>query len=112
MSLLTGAPVVLAACPTSDDIFEVVPNPITPWVYNRLRIPLPIFRGRGVLPVPRPVKLWHLLSEPILPEVPPDAVERKDVERHHERIVDRMKRLMADAIELKNDRRNGATNDA
>lgn len=101
MSMLTGVPIVLAACPAGDDIFDVVSNPVTPWMYDRFRLPLPFFRGRHGLPVPRPVKLWHLLSEPILPDVAPDQVTQKDVAQQHTRIVSRMELLMAEATQRK-----------
>jgi 1-acyl-sn-glycerol-3-phosphate acyltransferase len=99
MSMLTGTPIVLTACPAGDDLFDVADISLTPWVYERFHFPMPFFRGHRGLPVPRPIKLWHLLSEPILPEVPSDRVQRSDVEAHHRRIVLRMERLMADAVE-------------
>lgn len=99
MSMLTGAPIVLAACPAGDDLFDVAENPLTPWIYDRFHLPLPFFRGHRGLPVPRPIKLWHLLAPPIFPNVPPDRVERSDVEAHHRRIVRHMERLMSDAVE-------------
>ncbi len=105
MSMLTGAPIVLAACPSGDDVFDVLSNPVTPWVYDRFRLPMPFFRGRAglPLPVPRRVKVWHLLSEPILPNVAADQVRREDVEQHHRNIVARMERLMAEAVQRMGD---------
>jgi 1-acyl-sn-glycerol-3-phosphate acyltransferase len=100
VSMLSGAPVVLAACPKSDDIYDVTDNPVTPWVYDRLHLPIPLFRGRGMTPLPRPVKLWHLIAEPIFPDVAPDQVTARDVEAHHARLSARMERLMQDALTL------------
>jgi 1-acyl-sn-glycerol-3-phosphate acyltransferase len=97
VSLMSGAPIVLAACPQGDEIFDVIPNPVTPFVYEKLHVPLPLFRGRGGLPVPRPVKLWHVLSEPIYPTVKPEEVTPEVVERHHAYVTERMKRLMDEA---------------
>jgi 1-acyl-sn-glycerol-3-phosphate acyltransferase len=101
VSLLSGAPIVLAACPRSDDIYDVLPNPFTPWAYDKFRVPLPLFRGRaGISPLPRPIKLWHLLSEPIFPRVAPDQVQQRDVEQHHAYLTSRMKRLMEESLRL------------
>jgi 1-acyl-sn-glycerol-3-phosphate acyltransferase len=105
VSMLSGAPIVLAACPRSDDLFDIYPNPITPRVYDRLRLPAPLFRGLGLSPMPRPVKLWHLLSEPILADVAPDRVQREDVEHHHARLCERMSRLMRDSLEIRAEQR-------
>ncbi len=98
LSMLTGTPIVLAACPRADDIFEMTDNPVTPWVYEHFRLPAPLFRGRGVTPVPRPVKLWHLLSEPISANVAPDQVTEKDVKAHHATLSLRMNDLMRESL--------------
>lgn len=100
MSCRTGAPVILGACPRADDIFEVYQNPITPYVYSELRLPLPLFRGFGPTLIPRPVKLRHLLSEPIYPPGPAEALDEEDILDHHRRIVDRMRDLMDEALTL------------
>ena len=100
LSMTTGAPIALAACPRADDIFDVVDNPLTPWVYERFRLPVAFFRGRGPTPVPRPVALWHLVSEPIYPPVAPDQVTERDVEAHHAHLSARMADLMRDALQL------------
>ena len=94
ISLMSGAPIVLAACPRGDDIFDVVSNPLTARVYERFQIPLPLFRGRFGLPIPRPVKLWHLLSEAIYPPVSPEEATVDVALRHHAHLTERMKRLM------------------
>ena len=99
VSIMSEAPIILAACPRGDDIFEVIDNPVTPLVYDKLRVPLPLFRGRFGLPIPRPVKLWHVLSEPIHPPVRPEDATPDDAERHHLYVIDRMKALMAESID-------------
>lgn len=109
MSMLTGAPIILGAGPSGDDIFDVVPNRFTPWVYEHFRLPLPIFRGRRGLPLPRPVKLWHLLSDPILPPVSGEEIEREDVIRHHKHIVEVMDRLMVESKRLERTRASVAS---
>jgi 1-acyl-sn-glycerol-3-phosphate acyltransferase len=100
LSMLTGAPIVLAACPRADDIFVVADNPVTPWIYSRFKVPLAIFRGRGPTPVPRPVKLWHLLSDPVHPRVAPDQVTERDVVAHHDLLSRRMAALMRESLDL------------
>jgi 1-acyl-sn-glycerol-3-phosphate acyltransferase len=97
-SLLSGAPIVLAACPRADDIYSVYDNPVTPWCYDRFRFPVPLYRGFGVTLVPRPVKLVHLVSEPIYPSVPPDRVTRKAVAAHHSYVCERMQRLVKEGL--------------
>lgn len=62
-----GAPVILSACPAADDLYHVVSNPLTDWVYNRHRLAAPIAFGAFGTIVPKPVKLVHYLSEPIFP---------------------------------------------
>ena len=100
VSLLSGAPIVLAACPQADEIYDLYENPITPFIYKHLHLPLALLRGRGLTPLPRPVPLTHLVSEPIWPEVAPDRVTRADVEHQHARVVSRMTQLMRDALAL------------
>lgn len=100
LALETGSPIVLAACPRSDDIYHVYPNPLTGRVYERLKLPLVLFRGVGPTPIPRPVKLRHLVSEPIHPPVAPDRVTDEDVVALHAAVVERMQRLMQDALRL------------
>lgn len=94
VSLMSGAPIVLAACPGADDVYTVYDSPVTSWAYRRLHFPLPFFRGLGLTIVPRPVKLWHVLSEPIFPDVPPGDVREEHVIPHHRRVIERMHDLM------------------
>lgn len=98
LSLLSGAPIVLAACPRADDLFAIADTRVTRWAYARLKLPVPVFRGRGPTPIPRPVKLWHVLSEPIAPPVPPDRVDAEVVHAHHARLAARMAELMQRAL--------------
>jgi hypothetical protein len=97
-SLLSGAPIILAACPRADDIFEVADVETTRLVYERFKLPLPFFRGVGPTPFPRRVKLRHVLSEPIEPPVAPEDVTAEIVSEHHARLVERMNRLMQDTL--------------
>jgi 1-acyl-sn-glycerol-3-phosphate acyltransferase len=101
LAMETGTPIVLAACPKADDIYEVYPNPLTTWTYNLLRLPLPIARGVGLSALPRPVKLVHYLSEPIQPPKPLENEEafKKQLQRFHHRLVKRMETLIGEAIQ-------------
>lgn len=95
LAIRAQAPVILAACPASDDIFTLYDNPITPWVYRRFKWPLPFFRGLGLTWVPRPVKLVHYLSAPIPP--PPFEGPEPDeavVKKFQARLTREMSRLM------------------
>jgi 1-acyl-sn-glycerol-3-phosphate acyltransferase len=100
VAMEAGAPIVLGACPKSDDIYRVAKNPVTPFFYERFKVPVPLAWGRWGTVLPRPVKLWHLMSEPLWPEVPPDRVTDSDVEAMHSKVVARMDRLMKDAVAL------------
>jgi len=100
-SMLSGAPIVLAACPRADDIFDVADLAFTRRIYERFKVPVAMVRGFGPTLVPRPIKLWHLLSEPIRPPVPPDRVTEETVLAHHAFLTERMGRLMNDALAMK-----------
>ena len=65
LAVRNNTPVILSACPAADDLYHVVSNPVTDWVYTRHRLAAPLFFGRFGTPVPRPVRLVHYLSEPI-----------------------------------------------
>lgn len=100
IAMETGTPIVLATCPKADDLYEIYPNTITPWVYKNFKIPLFVARGIGPSPIPRPVQLIHFLSEPLLP--PPMPTDPSDVleqlERFHQKIVKRMEKLIGEAV--------------
>lgn len=103
VSMLAGVPIVLAACPGADDIYTVYNSPLTAFAYRRFKLPLPLFRGVGPTPWPRPVKLLHVLDEPIAPPVPPSKVTEDVVVKHHAYVVERMQALMDRAIGLQRD---------
>ena len=102
----TPTPIMLAACPSADDIYSVADTQITPWMYDQYHLPLPLFRGLGPTIMPRPVKLIHVLSEPIFNDTPPDEVTEEHVKAHHAYLVERMRELMASARAL-SDRPSG-----
>ena len=67
LSVETGVPIVLAACPLADDIMKVHESKITHMAYNKFRFPLPFFTGLKGTPVPKKVNLTHYLSDRIHP---------------------------------------------
>jgi 1-acyl-sn-glycerol-3-phosphate acyltransferase len=96
-SVLSGAPIILAACPKADDIFEVADVELTRRVYDRFKLPIPLFHGVGPTLVPRRVKLRHVLSEPIPPPISADAATKKIVDEHHAHLVERMNLMLDEA---------------
>lgn len=110
VAYLSGAPVVLAACPKADDIYELYPNLVTPWAYKTFKIPLPLLRGLAFTPFPRPVRLTHFLSEPIFPPaLKSDPTQQlEDISNFHKTLVKRMRDLIADAVVTPEKERNSS----
>ncbi len=100
VALAAGVPIVLAACPAADELFHVYDVPFTKAVYARHHLPAPLFRGFGPTLLPRPVRLWHLMSEPFPPPVAPEDVTDEVVRTYHAALVTRMERLMGEALAL------------
>lgn len=101
LAMKTQTPIILAACPKADDLYQVYPSHLTAWFYRTFRVPVFIARGIGLTPLPRPVKLVHFLSEPL---VPPPWTEDEDknaaaAEAFHSQLVERMHQLIGDAIQ-------------
>lgn len=100
VALETQTPIILAACPRADDLYEVLENPITRWAYKNFKIPVFLARGLGPTPLPRPVQLTHYLSRPIRPPAlaaTPEEVQ-KQIEELHKKIVSEMESLIGKAI--------------
>jgi 1-acyl-sn-glycerol-3-phosphate acyltransferase len=99
LAVKAQVPVLLAACPAADDIYEVYDNPITPEVYRRFKWPLPLARGLGPTPLPRPVKLTHVIGRPMPPpQRSSEEIDEADVRAYHARLVQEMNRLMREAL--------------
>lgn len=97
LALTTGTPIMLAACPDADRLYRVYESKLTKAVYKHMRLPLPVLRGWGPTLVPRPVRLRHVLSEPIPPpDFGPDDLDDV-VDAWHLRICDAMEELMVAA---------------
>lgn len=99
LAVTAQVPMILAACPRADELFDVEPHPITDWVYDNFRMPLPVARGRRGLPLPRKIPLVHYVAPPIYPPpVSPESPEA-EVQRHvdalHARAAEVMKDLLA-----------------
>jgi 1-acyl-sn-glycerol-3-phosphate acyltransferase len=103
LAIETGVPVILAACPAADDLYDIAPSHITAWAYKTLKIPVFFAKGLGLSPIPKPMKLTHYLSEPIYPpkksEDPAEFARQADL--YHQQLIDRMARLMTETAELK-----------
>lgn len=67
LAIKTQSPVILCACPNADRIFNIYPSFLTKWTYKKFKLPFVVGRGIGPTPIPRPVRLFHNLSEAIMP---------------------------------------------
>jgi 1-acyl-sn-glycerol-3-phosphate acyltransferase len=98
VAMKAGVPVVPVACPNADNIYRMVPNPITPKAYELFKIPVPLAMGRWGSPIPRPVKLVHWLGDPIVPDVAPDQATDHDVDAFHRKILRALDELVDRAV--------------
>jgi 1-acyl-sn-glycerol-3-phosphate acyltransferase len=98
VAMKSGAPIILTASPCGDDIYDVTPTRWTRWALEELHLPLALITGRGGTPIPKPVRLTQLVSEPMYADVAPDQVTEQDVAAMHERVCARMNQLMLDAL--------------
>jgi 1-acyl-sn-glycerol-3-phosphate acyltransferase len=97
LALEAKVPVVLAACPRADDLYDVFDNAATRFIYERFRFPLPLIRGRGLLP--RKVPLVHMVSEPITPPALAGSVAtREESAAFAAQLTERMERLIQAAL--------------
>ena len=99
VSMLAGAPIVLAACPRGDDIFDVRESRLTNLVYRHTKLPLPIMLGWGPTLLPRPIPLTTYLSAPIPSPVPADEVTDDAVAEHHRFLTAAMNRFLEESYE-------------
>jgi 1-acyl-sn-glycerol-3-phosphate acyltransferase len=105
LAMKARSPIVLAACPRADDLYRVYPSYTTAWFYQHFRIPFFFARGVGPTLIPRPVRLIHYMSEPIMPPPWPRSKERQQVvvDRFHQKLMDRMQELMTEALRHQDD---------
>lgn len=102
LAMRAQAPIILAACPKADDLYDVYPSSVTAWMYRNFKVPIFLARGLGPTPLPRPVKLVHYLSEPFSM---PAWIEGDDegnearAKEVHAKLVHRMHTLIGEAIQ-------------
>ncbi len=101
LSIKAQAPVILAACPGADNIYNVKDSAITDFVYNFFKFPLPFADGVSTTILPRPEALVHYIHEPIAPptfegEEPTEQL----VKEFHSHIVEEMEKLMQEKLKL------------
>lgn len=90
LAVRTRSPVILAACPNADDLFEVRPTFLTRLLYETAHLPFAVIRGWGPTLLPRPVKLVHHVSPPMRPPRTGNAVER-----FHDRLTRAMSEMLS-----------------
>ncbi len=89
-------PIILAGCPNSDLLYDVIPTYLTKLFYKKLKLPFVLLKGLGGGLIPRPIKLTHWVSPPFYPPPRPDNLEEEDqvVHQFHEKIISSMQELM------------------
>ena len=99
LAIKTQTPITLVACPEADDIYTVYENSLTKMIYKRMRLPLTLFRGFGLSLIPRPVKLTHYVSEPILPpqvDINSEALFNHAVDQWHTELTAKMNQMLTE----------------
>lgn len=96
----TQSPVILAACPKADDIFNIFPSKLSLEIYHKFKLPFVIGHGLGPTPIPRPVELVHFLSDQIKPPklAATEEGRSRQLQRFHKKLIQRMNLLMNEAI--------------
>lgn len=103
LAMRMRVPVILAACPKADDLYDVYESKLTDWAYKTFKVPLFLARGLGPSPLPRPIKLVHFLSEAFEPPEPgaDDAETEEKAKEFHSKLVKRMHLLIGEAIQFR-----------
>jgi 1-acyl-sn-glycerol-3-phosphate acyltransferase len=96
LALRAQVPLVLAACPAADEIYDVWPSSLTDRMYHAFHWPVPLGRGVGPTLIPRPVALTHYFAAPIVPPTLDPSREEEQVVELHQQAVDRMGRLLSE----------------
>jgi len=96
LAMKTQTPIILAACPKADDLYDVYPSHLTAWFYKTYKVPVFLAKGLGYTPIPRPVKLTHYCSEPLVPPKWSDDEKKREKNLHsyHQHLIQVMERLM------------------
>ena len=98
LAIEARVPIILAACPRADDLYDVRPNRLTEMAYHVLKIPVPLATGVGPTLFPRKVKLTHYIAPPLYPPDPKWDDFEEVVESWHRQVVRTMEELMARAL--------------
>jgi len=102
LAIRTQAPIILAACPGADNMYEVKASPITDFAYKYLKLPVTFAKGFRNTILPKPTKLVHYIHEPILPPVfegegePPVEM----VKAFHDKVIRAMEKLIQDNLTI------------
>jgi 1-acyl-sn-glycerol-3-phosphate acyltransferase len=100
LAIENQVPVILAACPKADDLYDLWPNPITDLFYQKFRVPFPIARGLGPTVIPKPIRLTHFVGTPIAPPKRHKSEEKsaRSLEDFHQLLIFEMEKLMTQAL--------------
>ncbi|MCY4381250.1 MAG: lysophospholipid acyltransferase family protein [Proteobacteria bacterium] len=94
LAITSQTPIILAFCPSSDDLYKVYDTQITRWCYRNLRLPMMFVRGLGPTLFPRPVKLKHYISPPIMPPQVTHNDPEQVIDLFHEKVMEQAKSMM------------------
>ncbi len=97
LALKTQSPIILAACPAADDLYEVSESKLTKLIYKKLKLPFPVIKSKGKGLLPKKIDLTHYVSGPHFPpvvDVDDKEVFGKVVDDWHAFLVAEMKELM------------------
>lgn len=99
LAMEAQVPIILAACPRADDLYEVRPSRLTEMAYHLLKIPIPLATGVGPTLIPRKIKLTHYIAPPLYPPDPKWEDFEEVVESWHRQVIRRMEELMLKALD-------------
>lgn len=94
LAVITQSPVILAACPQADDIYDVRVSALTKFAYKHFKLPLAWPQGLAGSLIPRPVRLIHHLSEPFYPPVAEPDYLNVQTNQFHATLLAAMQQMM------------------
>ncbi|MEZ5002788.1 MAG: lysophospholipid acyltransferase family protein [Chitinophagales bacterium] len=102
LAIKANTPIILAACPKADDLYQVSESKITKLIYNKLKLPFPIVKNAGKGIMPKKIQLIHYLSGPYSPpavDINDKEVFNAVVDDWHHFLVAEMNKLMKHGLE-------------
>jgi 1-acyl-sn-glycerol-3-phosphate acyltransferase len=96
LAIKSQIPIIMAACPAADDIYDVYTGSLTKLFYQKFKLPFFMAKGFGPTLFPRPVQLIHSLSRPLIPpkvQTTDNGYEEK-LNFFHSQLIKSMERLM------------------